>query len=277
MIIIILTQLRYRHLAPHGQESNARSQVQSSSARGFLASPSRAGQGRTVFNSRILRSSRLGSGQVRDATPSAKRRTGRERVGSPLWLVAPIVLSSAGGIRAGRPAGTNATQAGPEKGTQAHRRSARFHPPSTARGFFSTSPRFGFAGQKQVRYHRSSTQYRARFDAQSKKTGAVNEDASPCIAQQDWVVCYEQLRSDALSRCHGASSGFGLVVLLREGITAWMRACSRAVTPPVPVLAQPNPTDRLPWNMRTEAVLILAGMLLGNNSEAHPCKPTPRR
>jgi hypothetical protein len=104
----------------------------------------------------------------------------------------------------------------------------------------------------------------------------VNEDASPFIAQQDWVPLYEQLRSDALS-CRGMSSGFGLVVLLREGITAWMQACSRAVTPPTPVLAQPNPTDPLPWNMRTEAVLILAGMLLGNNSEAHSCKPTPRR
>ena len=105
----------------------------------------------------------------------------------------------------------------------------------------------------------------------------MNEDAPPFIAQQDWVSRYEQLRSDALSHCHGMSGGFGLAVLLREGITAWMRACSRAVTPPTPVLAQPNPTDPLPWNMRTEAVLILAGMLLGNNSEAHACKPMPRR
>jgi hypothetical protein len=105
----------------------------------------------------------------------------------------------------------------------------------------------------------------------------VNEDASPCVAQQDWVPRYEQLRSDALSRCHGMSSGFGLAVLLRQGITAWMRACSRAVTLPVPAFAQPDPTHPLPRNMRTEAVLILAGMLLGNNSEAHPCKPMPRR
>jgi hypothetical protein len=105
----------------------------------------------------------------------------------------------------------------------------------------------------------------------------VNGDPSPSIAQQDWVPCYEQLRSEALSRCHGLSRGFGLAVLLREGITAWMRACSGAVTPPVPPFAQPDSTDRLPWNMRTEAVLILAEMLLGNNSEAHLCKPTPRR
>src|ERR1700757_2109708 len=268
MIIIALTRLRYQHLAPHGQESDPRSQVQSSSARGLLASPSRAGQGRNVLNTGILRPSRLGSGQVRDATPGAKRRTGREPVGSPLRLVTPIVLSSAGGIRTGRPAGTNATQARTEKGTQAHRRSACFHPPSTAGGFFSRCPRSGFAGQKQIRYHRSSTQHRARFDAQSKKT-AVNEDPSPCIAQQDWVPCYEQLRSEALSRCHGMSRGFGLAVLLREGITAWMRACSGAVAPPAPAFAQPDSTDRLPWNMRTEAVLILAEMLLGNNSEAH--------
>jgi hypothetical protein len=105
----------------------------------------------------------------------------------------------------------------------------------------------------------------------------VNEDSSPSMAQQDWVPRYEQLRRDALNRCRSMSSGFGFAVFLREGIIAWMRACSRAITPPAPVLAQPNPTDPLPWNMRTEAVLILAGMLLGNNSEAHACKPTRRR
>ena len=105
----------------------------------------------------------------------------------------------------------------------------------------------------------------------------MNEDAFPFLAQQDWVPRYEQLRSDVLSRCHGMSGGFGLAVLLREGITAWMRACSHAVTPPVPAFAQPNPAHPLPWNSRTETVLILAGMLFGNNSEDHPCKPTPKR
>ena len=104
----------------------------------------------------------------------------------------------------------------------------------------------------------------------------MNQGPSPCIAQQDWVPCYEQLRSEALSRCHSKSRGFGLAVLLREGITAWMRVCSSAVAPPAPPFAQPDPTDQLPWNMRTEAVLILAEMLVGNNSEAHRCKPTPR-
>jgi hypothetical protein len=104
----------------------------------------------------------------------------------------------------------------------------------------------------------------------------VNEEPCPGIAQQDWVARYEQLRSHVLSRCQGIS-GIGLAVFFREGTPAWMRACSRAVTPPARVFAQPDPANPLPRDVRNAAVLILAGILLGNKSEAHPCKPMSRR
>src|SRR5215469_9762180 len=263
MIMITLTESLYPHLASHGQEAKPRSQVQSSPARGLFASSSRAGQGRTVFKSRIFRPPRLGPGQVRDATPSAKRRTDGEPVGRPLRLLATLVLSSAGCIRAGRFAHTNGTEAGTETSAQAHHRSACVRPPSAAGGFVATPSRFVCAGQRQIRYQRSSTQHRARFDAQSKKT-AVNEDPCPGITQQDWVVRYEQLRSHVLSRCQGKASGFGLAVFFREGTPAWMRACSRTVTPPARAFAQPDPANPLPCDVRNQAVLILAGILLGN-------------
>jgi hypothetical protein len=104
----------------------------------------------------------------------------------------------------------------------------------------------------------------------------VNEDPPQPIPQQEWVTRYEQLRSDALSQGQGISSGFGLTLFLRQGMVAWMQACSRAVTPPAPALAQPSPVSSLPGDLRTQAVLILAGILLGN-TEANPCKPTCRR
>jgi len=106
----------------------------------------------------------------------------------------------------------------------------------------------------------------------------VNEDPPHSVPQQEWVAHYEQLRSDALNRGHGISSGFGLAVFLRHGTVAWMRACYRSlVTPPAREFAQAGSVSGLPCDVRTQAVLILAGILLGNRSEANRCKPTCRR
>ena len=89
------------------------------------------------------------------------------------------------------------------------------------------------------------------------------------MTAQEWAARYEQLRSAALNRGSGVSSGIGLVVFLRQGLTAWMRACSSVLTPSVNQVPQPSPISSLPFDVRTQTVLILAGMLLGNRSEAH--------
>lgn len=103
------------------------------------------------------------------------------------------------------------------------------------------------------------------------------EDLPHSIPQQEWGARYEQLRSTALSRGQGISTGFGLTLFLRHGMVAWMRACSCVVTPPACELAQPSPVSSLPCDVCAQAVLILAGILLGNKPEANPCKPTYRR
>jgi hypothetical protein len=106
----------------------------------------------------------------------------------------------------------------------------------------------------------------------------VNDDPPHSIPQQEWVAGYEQLRSDVLSLGHGIARGIGLAVFLRQGLTAWMRACCcSGVTPPASEFAPPAPVSSLPCGVRTQAVLILAGILLGNRLEANRCKPTCRR
>jgi hypothetical protein len=95
----------------------------------------------------------------------------------------------------------------------------------------------------------------------------VNEELPHSIPQQEWVAHYEQLRSNALNRGHGISSGFGFTVFLRQGMTAWMRACSRAVRPPAREFAQLGTVSSLSGDVRTQAVFILAGILLSNRSE----------
>jgi hypothetical protein len=152
-------------------------------------------------------------------------------------------------------------------------RSARFCPPGTAARFLPSSGSSGFPRPTKVWHRRSSPQPRTRLDPQSKKT-AVNEDPPQPIPQQEWVTRYEQLRSDARSQGHGTSNGFGLTLFLRQGRVAWMRAGCRAVTPPTREFVPPGPLSSLPCDVRTQAVLILTGILLGNRSEANPCKPT---
>jgi hypothetical protein len=102
----------------------------------------------------------------------------------------------------------------------------------------------------------------------------VNEDPPQPIPPQEWGTRYEQLRRDALSQGHAISNGFGLTLFLRQGMVAWMRAGCRAVTPPTREFVPPGPLSSLPCDVRTQAVLILSGILLGNRSEANPCKPT---
>ena len=97
----------------------------------------------------------------------------------------------------------------------------------------------------------------------------MNEALFHSITAQEWAARYEQLRSDALNRGSGVSSGTGLAVFLHHGLTAWMRACGSVHTPSVTQVVQPAPVSSLPFDVRTQTVLILAGMLLGNRSEAN--------
>jgi len=104
----------------------------------------------------------------------------------------------------------------------------------------------------------------------------VNEPLPPPGLGQDFVVRYEQLRDDALSGSHRAS-GLGFTLFLRQGMTAWMRACSCAALP-MPTSAAPAHTMSA-WScdVRAQAASILAGILLSYRSETTPCTPTCRR
>jgi len=88
--------------------------------------------------------------------------------------------------------------------------------------------------------------------------------------RREWLRFKPALtRSDALHRVSGVSRGIGLAVFLHQGLTAWMRACGSVLMPSVKQVAQPAPGSSLPFDVRTQTVLILAGMLLGNRSEAN--------
>ena len=133
-------------------------------------------------------------------------------------------------------------------------------------------------GEERVYYRDENgrMRFRARPGAESKKT-AMNEVLPQSVAGEDWGARYEQLRKDVLSQATGG--GFGLIILLRQGMIAWMRACAEA---PVPATAresvrQLNTISGLPSDVRSQAAVILAGILLHHPTESMLCKVTCTR
>jgi hypothetical protein len=90
------------------------------------------------------------------------------------------------------------------------------------------------------------------------------------MAYQDLATHYEQLRRHAL-RGTSSSTSVGLVVLLRQGLTAWIRACScSTLSPARDLLPRLHTVDALPADVRSQAAVILAGILLISRPEATP-------
>jgi hypothetical protein len=104
----------------------------------------------------------------------------------------------------------------------------------------------------------------------------MSETLPQLAAGEDWTGRYEQLRKEVLSPA--ASGGFGLVLFLRQGMIAWMWASSRAVIlvpQPASKSLQPwNTINSLPYDVRSQAAVILAGILLSHPKETTLCKAT---
>ena len=107
----------------------------------------------------------------------------------------------------------------------------------------------------------------------------MNEALPQSAAGEDWVTRYEQLRKDVLSQATGGR--FGLIIFLRQGMTAWIRASACAFTPvltPAGQSGQPwDAVSALPGEVRSQAAVILAGILLHHPTEATLCKATCTR
>src|SRR6266702_8853599 len=80
VVIIIFT-----HYNRHGSSAKNRFQSAGPSPKPDAQSPLQASPGSALFGGRLLRSSGLGPGQIRDAAPGAEGAGPRQRGGSRLW------------------------------------------------------------------------------------------------------------------------------------------------------------------------------------------------
>jgi hypothetical protein len=76
------------------------------------------------------------------------------------------------------------------------------------------------------------------------------------------VAAYEGLRREFLGSTHGHARGLGAALLLERGMPDWMEACAPFVNTAVRTEPQPGRQPTLPASLRTEIVVLLAGMVL---------------
>jgi hypothetical protein len=99
--------------------------------------------------------------------------------------------------------------------------------------------------------------------ADAERAAASGRSAS------DHAARYESLRAYTVER-HATSSRDGLVVLLRQGVAAWMQAWSKLPAPPPrPAAGERQPPSSLPDDATTQVVRILATMTLSHIQEVH--------
>ena len=81
------------------------------------------------------------------------------------------------------------------------------------------------------------------------------------------VTAYEQLRAHVLE---GTTAGvFGLIVLMREGVVAWL---SHATAPPMATSHVKDPiaaTPIVPDDIHADVICVLANMAMAISQEAH--------
>ena len=82
------------------------------------------------------------------------------------------------------------------------------------------------------------------------------------------VARYEELRREAVER-QILAGRFGLAVLLRQGLAAWVEKWSKMPAPQRAPSAEILRTAPLPDDTRAEVIHVLAAMALGHLQEVH--------
>ena len=106
------------------------------------------------------------------------------------------------------------------------------------------------------------------------KKGALDPAADSfglcCVPPVQWTARYEQLRGQALEQGCGGR-GWGLTLLLRHGLVAWMRAWPPTSSPNPPreqaTREEPERRMRLSTELRDEVVSVWVDMVLRKQEE----------
>jgi len=215
-----------------------------------------------VPRQRVLRPRRSATGQVRDAASSPDREKLHQRFCTRLRVLPSVVLPSPIGISTGRNFRSLSPQTRPAERTQTHRRSDGVYRPAALRRSFTHTRTTGPSCSEAISTAGASPQHRTALAA-GKKTAL-----KPAITNNSEALrsAYENLRAQVLASRRAP----GLVLFLRQGMREWLDVCGSTTV----VVATIEPLERtakaqlVPPEMRSEIVLILAGLFLQKRGEA---------
>jgi len=244
-----------RNSHPRALFGQPRPQSPAAQANRRLEPPSGAGSRSLVPGRRILRRSRFGASEVRDAAPCAHRRGRQNASGCTLRRIAADVLSSRSGLRTRGLKRTTPQATRPQRRAQAHARSDAVCRASHRWGGPSGRPSTRQDDPDRVGCVGSSSQHRTRSGAQ-KKTVASGHGL-PLAA----VPLYEKLREEVLQGV-ARPDGLGAFIYhgMLDGLTLLMSATAITATHQLLHPEAKARDDR-------ELVSLLANMILRAHSE----------
>ena len=219
-----------------------------------------------VSGQRVLRCPRLGPGEVRDAATGPCGQAAGFPNGQGIWFLTAIVLPSRIHFRAKRLVRIASREAWSEKRSQAHSGSDEIRSRAASRAAVAEFRSAGGSGEAELQPAGASPQHRAAASAGKKTPVSMPPPSTPASSDEDQLVAaYEELRRQFLN----GQRGLGLTLFIRRGMRELMNTCSIcAAPPPTEVLAVADGDAVLSQGVRTEVVLILAGMLMHSCQEA---------
>ena len=215
----------------------------------------------SVPKQRVLRPRRSATGQVRDAASGPDREKFHQRFCTHLGVFPSVVLPSPIGISAGGNFRPLSPQTRPAKRTQTHRRSDGVYRPAALRRSFTRTRTTGPSGSEAISTAGASPQHRTTLAA-GKKTAL-----KPAIKNNSEALrtAYENLRAQVLAGHRGP----GLVRFLRQGMREWLEVCGTTVVATIEPVERTTSAQIVAPDMRSEIVLILAGLFLQKRGEVH--------
>src|SRR5215471_14813985 len=231
---------------------------------GHVESSPESSAGRELPRQRVLRSGRLGAGQVRDAATGGCRQATGQSGSKDVWLFAPVILSGTDSLSRSWPCRAVAAETRASIRAQAHTRAHAVRGTTSARradDFQSANSR---THRPALQSLGSPAQHRSSATASKKTAVSSKPDAIP-FPDRRLIAAYEELRLQAVQ---GLRRGPGLALMMARGVRCWMEACSQlfaneASFTPVPDRSAPS----VPSGLRGDLVMLLASMLLHRASK----------
>lgn len=248
-------------------EKHERSKIRGASKTKMFKPLARESHLQAVRKKRFLRSPGPFAGQVRNASAGTSRSTADPPGGFPVWFLTAISLQGSDCFRSNRPPGAGSNQTRSPASTQTERVCGEIHRRAKDTGWISNFKSTGQPSQKAVRIDCPHTKYSTGSEAGEKKTALKQKHTDPGAADS---LCklYEQLRSYVLEASDVTGQVYGLGVMLRQGMRAWIAATLEYTqVEQEPDIAVSQKTSWIASSVQAELTRILAVIVLNRSQK----------